>query len=189
MEKRNRKFRIELGMNLNATTFPHTDPAKQLYPLQNAPIRLTKQNKASPAWWTRFRPGDEFIFRLVDITNVESPNPGEFGFKAEVKFGCTDPNTGDKVQPFTEPPGVWRVSSKVESHRSPVYSPDVALPTRGIYPEHSSGPHHSVVLAQIDSSPFRFEFSGEVIAEVGGVRRRFLFDPEIIISDAGGPNP
>lgn len=187
MPGKTRKFRVELGINLNATTIAHTDPAKKLYPLQNAPIRL-RGNQTLPAWWTRFEPDDEIIFRLVDITNLENPNPGEFGFEAQLELTGTDPTTGSRVQPLTEPPGVWKVSPKVENLTSPVYSPKVALPTRAIYPENSSGPHHSVVLAGIDNSPFRFEFAGEVNAEINGEVRRYIFDPEIIVSDAGGSN-
>ncbi|MEM9594021.1 MAG: hypothetical protein AAGD06_07150 [Acidobacteriota bacterium] len=188
MPENARKFRIELGINLNATTIAHTDPTKQLYPLQNAPIRLQPHRQTSPDWWTRFEPGDELTFRLVDITNLAQPNPGEFDFEAQMTFHCTDPATGFEVQPLTEPAGVWTVDSKVESRKSPVYSPTVALPTRDIVPMYSSRGPHSVVLAACASDPFRFEFAGEVVAMINGERRCYVFDPEIIVSDARGPN-
>ena len=180
-----RQFRIELGINLNAAPIKGSALSSKLYSLQNAPIDMSHPGSPTPVWWTRFEPGDEFTIRLVDITILKGPTPDPFNFMADISFNGTDPSTGSEVQPLTEPAGAWTVSSTVESLPSPVYSPNQALPTRTIYPENSSGPDGRVTLAAAGSYPFRFEFSGEVTVEIDGHTRHYVFDPEMIICDAG----
>ncbi len=186
----NRKFRIELGINLFAAPVPMTNPNLRIFPLQNALIDISGGKRAArPAWYSRLNTGDEISFRLVDLSSARVPDhQPEYPEMALVEFLFNDPMTGQPTNPFTERIAEWQISNRRKNRWSPVYSQsrDEKLPTWNLYPCNVEGTKlKKLRFAECDEgeSCRAVELTVAIKLPHDGWIDHFVFDPEMIISE------
>ncbi len=201
MKPENKKFRVELGINLHAASVPQTNPNMRIFPLQNALIDITDgdQEDAAPAWYSRLGTGDEISFRLVDISNLRAPSiEPDYPLFALAEFYFNNPMTGRPANPFTEKVIEWRFSDRLEDGPSPVYSLDPAhrLPTWDLIGRNGAGDDfealHFADFSTLgdrshgddDPEKFRaFELTVAIKMVRDGWVNHYVFDPEMIVSE------
>lgn len=191
---KNKKFRVELGLNLHAAPIPQTNPNMRIFPLQNALIDITdEENK--PAWYSRLGTGDEISFRLVDISGLRLPSssPPDYPNFALVEFLFNDPATGQPSNPFTDEIVKWRISDRLEEDcPSPVYSLPLEhpLPTWDFVADNHQGEElKSLTLVDCEEGQtcrvFELTVAIKMLQPDGWVNQ-YVFDPEMIVSDSAG---
>lgn len=187
-----RKFRMEIGINLQAATLPRTNPNMRLFPLQHALVEVSEDGKEGPAWITRLRARDQLSFLLVDTTGLFRGHTRELAQPSLglVEFLFTNPNSGRQENPFEEGITSWEVAELAMPRVSPVYShpADELLPTRQLYALSREGRRDEwLTLApfQPGEGPRLVELTVALRLERGGWTDQFIFDPEMIISDIG----
>jgi hypothetical protein len=190
-----RHFRFELGFNrsaapITAPVAPSMVPPSEgppLYPLQGALILLGSD---APAWCTFFVGGDMLSFRLVDITNLQQPDP-KAATPSGVAMAFRDPDTGTPARPFIGDPGSWSLRDANAVMRwSPPYSRSSSqlLPTWDLQAKVGQTEQDQFGFSPVASGFSSCELSvgtrivrpGEAETEVS-----YVFDPEIIIGDGG----
>ena len=179
-----RTFRLEIGVNLSASNLDHSPPNENLFPLQNALVDITQDEQPRPAWYSIFRPQDELVFRLVDITRLlEPPAPP----MATVALHVDIAPLGQQQGPFTEMPASWSVESMMMRRKSPPFNPEpIDLPTWEIQPLDENGQPISLIFALVKGLT-RFELSVALDVDLGsGDIRKYVFDPELVVSETGG---
>lgn len=189
----NKKFRVEIGINLNAAPVPLTNPNLRIFPLQNALIDITDGEAAAvPAWYSRLGTGDEISFRLVDTSNRGVGDSGgsggaEYPQLVLTEFLIKDPKTGQAKNPFTEEVVDWRLTAPVDDCPSPVYSlSDENLPAWDFVGYNRDGEQlSSMKFAECgEGETFRaFELTVIIRMLSGGWVNQYVFDPEMIISE------
>ena len=194
MKPRNRKFRVELGINLHAAPVQQTNPNMRIFPLQNALIDITEGDNggAKPAWYSRLGTGDEISFRLVDISNRRAQSCGpDYPSFALAEFYFNNPTTGQPANPFAEAVVDWRFSERLDDQPSPVYSlsPEQQLPTwnfigRSAEGEELESLHFAEFSGRSEGEPFRaFELTVAIKMVREGWVNHYVFDPEMIVSE------
>lgn len=188
MKNKNKKFRVELGLNLHAAPVPQTNANMRIFPLQNALIDITGgQNK--PAWYSRLGTGDEISFRLVDISSLRAPtHKSDYPSLALAEFYFNNPATGLPTNPFTEEVVHWRLSDPLDDCLSPVYSvpQEQLLPTWDFVALSRQGEEfESLKFADCaEHQQFRaFELTVAIKMLSEGWVNHYVFDPEMIISE------
>jgi|GEM_PF-7011156 len=190
---RSRTFRIEMGLNLKAATIPRTNPNMRLFPLQNALIDVTRgEAKAVPAWYSWMYAGDRLSFRLVDITRSGGQEATTIE-PALVKLSFTDPDTGLPENPFVEDVGRWRISDHWTYRWSPPYSrgADQELPTWDLsWSDGLSWREGTLTLSSLASGQqlHGFEMAVAIRIHRDGWTDQYVFDPEMIVGERGGPD-
>lgn len=190
-----RRLRIELGINLNATTMTKTDPKKRLFPLQNTLVDIT-ENEPKPLWYSQIRSGDELSFRLVDITDLSRPDTPPCR-PACVSLVFSAPTTGDSCNPFEQTILEWKVDRTATERFSPVYSTVTGkkLPTWDLVWRGEGGQgwqRRPVTLAALGRDRYRcFEMSMALVVDRERELRdaHFVFDPEMIVSESDSDPP
>lgn len=194
MKPENKKFRVELAINLHSAPIPQTNPNMRIFPLQNALIEITEgdDNHTKPAWYSRLGTGDEISFRLVDISNLRAPSyEPDYPRLALAELYFNNPTTGQAANPFTETIVDWRLSDRLEDRPSPVYSLDSThqLPTWDLLGRNASGQElGSLQFAKFaectDEGKFRaFELTVVFKMVREGWVNHYVFDPEMIVSE------
>lgn len=183
-----RKLCIELGINLDAAPITCTDPAKNLFPLQNALLDVTDDGRPKPLWYSQLRSYDELSFRLVDITDLLDPQtPASRPTTVKIRFA--DPVTGKPLDPFEQAVSGWKLDPTSTLRFSPVYSAPAGrdLPTWNLLWQSGNTWHDGpLTLAATGQAPFRgFEMSMALEVHRGSEVSHYVFDPEMIVSETG----
>ena len=189
---KNKTFRVELGINLQAAPVPQTNPNMRIFPLQNALIDVTEgEDRAKPAWYAHLGIGDTIAFRLVDISHRRFPQrPADYPDLAIAEFYFNNPITGNPVNPFTERVAGWRFSERRDCS-SPAYCLDasMALPFWDLIPFDAAGETIDALrFADFEKAAsgdgFRaYELTVAVKTAVDGWINAYVFDPEMIVSE------
>jgi hypothetical protein len=184
-----RTFRIELGVNFDAATIPRTNPNMRVFPLQNALIDVTQgESEATAQWYTRLHSGDRLSFRLVNITRIAG---GSLEVPRLVELSFTDPDSGLPADPFVEVVRRWQIEEPSKPRTSPVYSYGTRDKLLSWEIAWFDGNHRStqpLTLASVEDGYCGFELAMAVGLHRGGWYDQYVFDPEMIVGERGGPD-
>lgn len=206
MKPENRKYRIELGINLHAAPVPQTNANLRIFPLQNALIDITEgeAEEAKPAWYSKLGIGDTLSFRLVDISHRRAPEQEiTYPSLALAELYFCNPSTGQPADPFTESIGGWRISERSDDRYSPVFSLDSEhlLPNWDIVGANADGELFETLEfadftgdggdgdggesdGEEDREAYRaFELTVAIKMARDGWVNHYVFDPEMIVSE------
>lgn len=174
-------YRNFLGFNLNAAPIGGTD---DVYPLQY----LLSDSEGDPAWYTKLRADDLFVFYLVDISDLARGTSDSAITDLAIELLFADPSTGAEAWPFSVAKGdvAWQLSWMGAQPNTVFGSNGQAYSSYSIYAAQKSDAGEGISLSLV---PGTYRMSGSFTCTHGGVVKRFIFDPELIVGDADDGKP